>query len=130
MAKMLASGLASGVPLLIVRPNLAGILARERFRRWRRELIAGVFLTAGLASPSPDPVTMLIPGGACAVPAGAAGFPAGSRDRRRARRHPDPYPGPAGDELPPPPSAGQGQGRAVSGLSLPTRPVLTVTALV
>ena len=67
MAMMLAFGLAFGVPLLIVMLNLAGILTHERFRRWRRVLIFGVFLIAGLANPSPDPVTMLILGGACAV---------------------------------------------------------------
>jgi sec-independent protein translocase protein TatC len=63
MAMMLAFGLAFEVPLLIVMLNLAGILTHERFRKWRRVLIFGVFLIAGMANPSPDPLTMVILGG-------------------------------------------------------------------
>src|SRR5262249_1326233 len=62
MAMMLAFGLAFEVPLLIVMLNLAGVLTHERFREWRRALIFGVFLLAGAANPSPDPLTMLILG--------------------------------------------------------------------
>jgi len=114
MAMMLAFGLAFGLafelPLLIVMLNLAGILTHERFRKWRRALIFGVFLTAGLANPSPDPLTMLILGGACAVLVEAAELLVWSHDRRRARLHPDPYAGLADDELSPLPSAGQRKG--------------------
>jgi sec-independent protein translocase protein TatC len=101
MAMMLAFGLAFEVPLLIVMLNLAGILTHERFRKWRRMLIFGVFLIAGMANPSPDPVTMLILGGACAVLVEAAEFIVWAHDRRRARLHPDPYGGLADDELSP-----------------------------
>ncbi|HEV2256048.1 MAG TPA: twin-arginine translocase subunit TatC [Streptosporangiaceae bacterium] len=83
MAMMVAFGLAFEVPLLIVMLNLAGILPHERFARWRRPLIFGVFLTAGMANPSPDPVTMLILGGACALLVEAAELIVWSRDRRR-----------------------------------------------
>jgi len=95
---MLAFGLAFEVPLLIVMLNLAGVLTHERFRKWRRALIFGVFLIAGMANPSPDPLTMLILGGACAVLVEAAEFIVWSRDRRGARLHPDPYAGLADDE--------------------------------
>jgi sec-independent protein translocase protein TatC len=101
MAMMLAFGLAFEVPLLIVMLNLAGILTHERFAKWRRALIFGVFLIAGAANPSPDPVTMLILGGICAVLVEAAELIVWSNDRRRARLHPDPYPGLADDELSP-----------------------------
>jgi sec-independent protein translocase protein TatC len=90
MAMMLAFGLAFELPLLIVMLNQAGVLTHERFRRWRRVLIFTVFLTAGLANPSPDPVTMLILGGACAVLVEAAELLVWAHDRRRARLHPDP----------------------------------------
>jgi sec-independent protein translocase protein TatC len=106
---MLAFGLAFEVPLLIVMLNLAGILTHERFRRWRRVLIFGVFLVAGMANPSPDPLTMLILGGTCALLVEAAGFLAWSHDRRQARLHPDPYAGQADDELSPLRSAGRGR---------------------
>ncbi len=110
MAMMLAFGLAFEVPLLIVMLNLAGILTHDRFRRWRRVLIFGVFLVAGMANPSPDPLTMLILGGACAVLVEAAGFLVWSHDRRRARLHPDPDTGLADDEPSPLPSADRGRG--------------------
>jgi sec-independent protein translocase protein TatC len=101
MAMMLAFGLAFLVPMLIVMLNLAGILTHERFRKWRRVLIFGVFLIAGMANPSPDPLTMLILGGGCALLVEVAEFIVWSHDRRRARLHPDPYAGLADDELSP-----------------------------
>ena len=110
MAMMLAFGLAFEVPLLLVMLNLARILTHERFRKWRRVLIFGVFLIAGMANPSPDPLTMLILGGTCALLVEAAEFIVWSNDRRRARLHPDPYTGLADDELSPLPSGGREEG--------------------
>ena len=110
MAMMLAFGLAFEVPLLLVMLNLAGVLTHQRFRKWRRMLIFGVFLIAGMANPSPDPVTMLILGGTCALLVEAAEVIVWSHDRRRARRHPDPYTGLADDELSPLQSSGRAKG--------------------
>ncbi len=101
MAMMLAFGLAFELPLLIVMLNLAGILTHQRFRKWRRVMIFGVFLIAGMANPSPDPITMLILGGGCAALVEVAELIVWSNDRRRARLHPDPYAGLADDELSP-----------------------------
>ena len=94
-------GIAFEVPLLIIMLNLAGILTHQRFKKWRRALIFGVFLIAGMANPSPDPTTMLILGGACAALVEVAEFIVWSNDRRRARLHPDPYAGLADDQLSP-----------------------------
>ena len=85
LAMLLAFGLAFELPLLIIMLNLAGILTHERFRKWRRVMIFGVFLIAGMANPSPDPITMLILGGGCAVLVEVAEFIVWSNDRRRAR---------------------------------------------
>jgi len=101
MAMLLAFGLAFELPLLIVMLNLAGILTHERFRKWRRVMIFGVFLIAGMANPSPDPITMLILGGGCALLVEVAELIVWSNDRRRARLHPDPYAGLADDQLSP-----------------------------
>jgi len=101
MAMVLAFGIAFLVPLLIVMLNMAGILTHERFRKWRRVMIFAVFLVAGMANPSPDPITMLILGGACVLLVEVAEFIVWSHDRRKARRHPDPYAGLADDELSP-----------------------------
>jgi sec-independent protein translocase protein TatC len=101
MAMMLAFGIAFLVPLLIVMLNRAGILTHERFRKWRRVMIFAVFLVAGMANPSPDPITMLILGGACAALVEVAELIVWSHDRRLARLHPDPYADLADDELSP-----------------------------
>ncbi len=101
MTMMLAFGIAFEVPLLIIMLNLAGILTHQRFRRWRRLLIFAVFVIAGIANPSPDPITMLILGGACAALVEVAEFIVWRNDRRRARRHPDPYADLADDEVSP-----------------------------
>ena len=101
MTMMLAFGIAFLLPLLIVMLNQAGILTHERFRKWRRVLIFGVFLIAGMANPSPDPITMLILGGACVALVEAAEFIVWRHDKRKARLHPDPYAGLADDELSP-----------------------------
>ena len=101
MTMVLAFGIAFELPLLIVMLNLAGILTHQRFRKWRRVMIFGVFLIAGMANPSPDPITMLILGGGCAALVEVAEFIVWSNDRRRARLHPDPYAGLADDELSP-----------------------------
>jgi sec-independent protein translocase protein TatC len=98
---LVAFGIAFEVPLLIVMLNLAGILTHARFRKWRRLMIFGVFLIAGMANPSPDPITMLILGGACVAMVEVAEFIVWSNDRRRARLHPSPYAGLADDELSP-----------------------------
>jgi sec-independent protein translocase protein TatC len=109
VAMMLAFGLAFELPLLLVMLNLTGILTHERFRKSRRLLIFGVFLIAGIANPSPDPLTMLILGGACALLVEAAELIVWSNDQRRARLHPDPYAGLADDELSPLQPAGRGR---------------------
>ena len=101
MAMVLAFGIAFLVPLLIVMLNMAGILTHERFRKWRRVMLFAVFLVAGMANPSPDPITMLILGGACAALIEVAELIVWSHDRRKARLHPDPYTGLADDELSP-----------------------------
>jgi len=101
MAMMLAFGLAFELPLLIVMLNLAGVLTHARFRKWRRVMIFGVFLIAGMANPSPDPLTMLILGGACTALVEVAEVIVWMNDRRRARLHPSPYEGLADNELAP-----------------------------
>ena len=101
MAMLLAFGIAFEVPLLIIMLNLAGVLTHQRFRKWRRVMIFAVFLIAGMANPSPDPITMLILGGGCAALIEVAEFIVWSNDRRRAARHPDPNASLADDELSP-----------------------------
>jgi sec-independent protein translocase protein TatC len=101
MTILLAFGIAFELPLLVIMLNLAGILTHQRFRKWRRMMIFGIFVIAGVANPSPDPITMLILGGACVALVEVAELIVWYNDRRRARLHPDPYAGLADNELSP-----------------------------
>jgi sec-independent protein translocase protein TatC len=94
-------GLCFEVPLFLVGLNLVGILTHARFKKWRRVMIFSVFLFAGIASPSPDPITMLLLAGPCIVLVEIAEVIVWANDRRRARLSPDPYAGLADDELSP-----------------------------
>jgi sec-independent protein translocase protein TatC len=107
---LLGFGIVFELPLVIVMLNVVGVLTHERFRKWRRVLIFGVFLIAGVVNPSPDPWTMLILGGLAVVLVEAAEFIVWANDRRRARLHPDPYAGLADDDLSPLPFGGGGRG--------------------
>jgi sec-independent protein translocase protein TatC len=98
---MIGFGLVFELPLVIVMLNMAGILTHERFRKWRRMLIFGVFLVSGLVNPSPDPWTMLVLGGLAVLLVEVAEVFVYFNDKRRARLHPDPYAGLADDELSP-----------------------------
>jgi sec-independent protein translocase protein TatC len=97
----LAFGLSFELPLLIIMLNMVGILSHTTFKKWRRVMIFAVFLVAGIANPSPDPITMLILGGACVALVEVAELIVWSNDRRRARLHPSPYADLADDQLSP-----------------------------
>jgi sec-independent protein translocase protein TatC len=101
LTMLLAFGIAFEIPLLIIMLNLVGVLTHERFRKWRRVMIFCVFLIAGIANPSPDPITMLILGGACVALVEVAELIVWQNDKRRARLHPDPYAGLDDNELSP-----------------------------
>jgi sec-independent protein translocase protein TatC len=100
MAMLLIFGLAFEVPLLIIILNLARVLTHERLRKWRRLMIFGVFVFAGVATPSPDPLTMLLLAIPCVILVELAEVFAWLNDRRVARR-PSVYEGLNDDEMSP-----------------------------
>jgi sec-independent protein translocase protein TatC len=99
-AMIIGFGLAFEVPLALVMLNIVGILSHERIAKWRRMIIFGVFVFAGIASPSPDPITMLLLAGPCVVLVEVADLLIWMNDRRRARI-PSPYAGLSDDEASP-----------------------------
>jgi sec-independent protein translocase protein TatC len=101
VAMIVGIGLCFEVPLFLVILNMARVVTHERFRKWRRLIIFLVFVFAGIASPSPDPLTMLLLGGVVVVLVEAAELVIYVNDKRYARNHPDPYAGLADDELSP-----------------------------
>jgi sec-independent protein translocase protein TatC len=100
MAMLLIFGLAFELPLALVILNLAGVLTHDRFRKWRRMMIFGVFAFAAVATPSPDPFTMLLLAVPCVLLVELAEVAIWLNDRRRARR-PSPYDGLLPDEAAP-----------------------------
>jgi sec-independent protein translocase protein TatC len=99
-AMLLGFGLAFELPLALVLANRVGILSHQRMAKWRRIMIFGVFVFAGIASPSPDPVTMMLLAVPCVVLIEVAELIIWMNDRRRARI-PSPYAGLADDEASP-----------------------------
>jgi sec-independent protein translocase protein TatC len=101
IAMIVGFGLCFEVPLFLVILNLARIVTHERFKKWRRLIIFLVFVFAGIASPSPDPLTMLLLGGVVVVLVEVAEVLIYFNDKRYARNHPDLYADLADDELAP-----------------------------
>jgi len=101
VAIIIGFGLCFEVPLVLVILNLARVITHERFRKWRRVIIFLVFVFAGIASPSPDPLTMLLLGGTVAALVEVAEVIIFLNDRRYARLHPDLNANLSDDELSP-----------------------------
>jgi sec-independent protein translocase protein TatC len=100
MAMVLGFGLTFELPLVLVLLNFAHVLTHDRFRKWRRVMIFMVFVFAGMAVPSPDPLTMLLLAAPCVILVEIAEVIVWTHDRRLARR-PSPYAGLRDDELSP-----------------------------
>lgn len=85
-AMLLIFGIAFEMPLVFVLLNMAGVLTHQRFRKWRRMIIFGVFAFAAIFTPSPDPISMLLLAVPCVVLVEASEVFAWANDRRRAKR--------------------------------------------
>jgi sec-independent protein translocase protein TatC len=101
IAMIIGFGLCFEVPLFLVILNLARVVTHERFKKWRRLIIFLVFVFAGIASPSPDPLTMLLLGGVVVALVEVAEVLIYFNDKRYARNHPDLYADLDDDELAP-----------------------------
>jgi sec-independent protein translocase protein TatC len=99
-AMLLGFGLAFELPLALVMANVVGILSHQRIKKWRRIMIFGIFVFSGIASPSPDPVTMLLLAIPCVALIEIADLIIFLNDRRRARI-PEPYADLSDDEASP-----------------------------
>jgi sec-independent protein translocase protein TatC len=98
LAMVLIFALAFELPLLMVLLNLAGVLPHKRFAKWRRMIIFAVFAFAAVATPSPDPISMLLLAVPCVVLVELAEVFAWVHDRRKARRG-TAYPGLTEEEI-------------------------------
>lgn len=57
---LLVFGVAFEIPVFVVMLNLVGVLSSATLARSRAWIIFGIFVFAAVATPSTDPVTMLI----------------------------------------------------------------------
>jgi sec-independent protein translocase protein TatC len=101
IAMIVGFGLCFEVPLFLVILNMARVVTHERFKKWRRLIIFLVFVFAGIASPSPDPLTMLLLGGIVVALVEVAEVLIYLNDKRYARNHPELYADLDDDELAP-----------------------------
>jgi sec-independent protein translocase protein TatC len=101
IAMIIGFGLCFEVPLFLVILNMARVITHERFKKWRKVIIFLVFVFAGIASPSPDPLTMLLLGGVVVALVEVAEVIIYFNDKRYLRLHPDLNANLADDELSP-----------------------------
>jgi sec-independent protein translocase protein TatC len=86
---LLVFGIAFEIPLFVVMLNLAGVIKGRHLSRWRSWIIFGTFVFAAVATPSTDPITMLLLGIPMALLFLLSEVIAHVIDRRRARNNPD-----------------------------------------
>jgi len=98
VAMLLIFGLAFELPLVMALLNVAGILTHKRFAKWRRGIIFGVVVFAAVATPSPDPISMLLLAIPCILLVELAELFAWANDRRRAKLI-GPFPGLTPEEI-------------------------------
>jgi len=101
IAMIVGFALCFEVPLFLVMLNQARVITHARFRKWRRMILFLIFVFAGIASPSPDPITMLLLGGVVVALVEVAEIVIYFNDKRYARNHPDLYADLADNELAP-----------------------------
>ena len=83
---VLVFGLGFLLPFVIVMLNFAGVLTGKRVLSWWRFMIVGVFVFAAIATPTGDPVNLMLLAGPMTLLMGLAIGIALLNDRRRERK--------------------------------------------
>lgn len=83
---LLVFGLAFELPVVLVVMNLAGLVTSKQIRGWWRQMIFGIAVFAAIATPTPDPYSMLALMTPMCVLYGAALVVTAILDRRKSRR--------------------------------------------
>jgi sec-independent protein translocase protein TatC len=91
---MLAFGICFEFPVLLVFLQLAGVLGNQTLRKYRRHAIVGITILVAVATPSNDPISLLVLSIPLVFFYEAAIWIGWLHARRRARQH-SPTPGPA-----------------------------------
>jgi sec-independent protein translocase protein TatC len=85
MRLVLVFGVAFLLPVFVVLLNAVGVLSRETLSSTRRWTVLGIFVFAAIATPTGDPITMLMLAGPMWILFEAAVLVCRLNDRRRAR---------------------------------------------
>jgi sec-independent protein translocase protein TatC len=85
MRLVLVFGLAFLLPVFVVLLNAVGVLSRETLSHTRRWTVLGIFVFAAVATPTGDPITMIMLAGPMWILFEAAVLVCRLNDRRRAR---------------------------------------------
>ena len=88
LSLMIVFGVGFLTPLVVVMLNRVGVVSYAKLASWRRVIIFGAFLFAGIATPGGDPISMAVLAVALCVLLELAIQVCRLHDRRRARRHP------------------------------------------
>jgi sec-independent protein translocase protein TatC len=56
---MMVFGLAFELPLILIVMNIAGLISSKQIRSWWRQMVFGIAVFAAVATPTPDPYSML-----------------------------------------------------------------------
>ncbi|UNO43708.1 twin-arginine translocase subunit TatC [Streptomyces sp. MST-110588] len=88
-------GLSFQLPLMLVMLNFGGVLSARRMRGWWRGMVLGITVFSAVATPSTDPLTMIVLAAPICLLYFAAVVVATMNDNRRERRVAE---GPADDE--------------------------------
>jgi sec-independent protein translocase protein TatC len=83
---ILVFGIGFLVPLMLVLLNFAGVLTGRRLISWWRWIIVGVILFAAIATPTGDPINLLLLAGPILLLVAIAVGVCVLNDRRRARK--------------------------------------------
>jgi sec-independent protein translocase protein TatC len=87
---LLVFGVAFEIPLFVVLLSLAGVVSGQQLGRWRSWIIFATFVFAAVATPSTDPITMLMLAMPMTLLFGVSEIVARLIDRRRARESAEP----------------------------------------
>lgn len=78
-------GIAFELPLILVIMNIAGLVTSKQIRSWWRQMIFGIAVFAAIATPTPDPYSMLALMGPVSLLYGLAILITAVLDRRKRR---------------------------------------------
>lgn len=84
---ILVFGMAFQLPLILVMANMAGIVTSRQIRSWWRGMVFGIAVFAAVATPTPDPYSMLALATPMTLLYGVAIIITAILDRRRNRRN-------------------------------------------